>query len=90
MRYEFYGYPLDFLERYRSEIDKVTVEDVNRVAKKYVHPEQLPVLVVGNEGEIGNQLTSLGPVAPIDITIPPPPAQLGQRSAAGPQKPAAK
>lgn len=73
MRYEFYGYPADFLERFRGGIEKVTVDDVNRVAKKYIHPDDLAILVVGNTSEIGNQLTSLGSVSPIDITIPPPP-----------------
>jgi zinc protease len=75
MRYEFYGYPPNFLETYRSQIEKVTVEDVNRVARKYLHPENYPVLVVGNSEQIGNQLTSMGPVTPIDITIPPPPGR---------------
>jgi len=75
MRYEFYGYPLDFLDTFRTQIEKVTIEDVNRVAKKYVHPDDYPTLVVGNSTEIGNQLTSLGPVTPIDITIPPPPGR---------------
>jgi zinc protease len=83
MRYEFYGYPPDFLERYRSGIERVTVEDVNRVAHKYIHPDQLPTLVVGNPGELGNQLTSLGPVKTLDITIPPPPG--GQPSEMGAQ-----
>ena len=90
MRYEFYGYPLDFLEHYRSEIEKVTVDDVNRVAKKYLHPEQFPTLVVGNPGEIGSQLTSLGPVTPIDITIPPPPGEPSQPGAAAPQPPGSR
>ncbi|HWR35334.1 MAG TPA: pitrilysin family protein [Clostridia bacterium] len=70
MRYEFYGYPLDFLERYRAEVEKVTVADVARVAKKYVHRDQLAVLVVGNAGEFDKQLAALGPVTPVDITIP--------------------
>ena len=83
MRYEFYGYPLDFLETYRSQIEKVTVDDVNRVAKKYLHPENYPTLVVGNSDEIGNQLTSLGPVTPVDITIPPPPGMPPQPGAPG-------
>jgi zinc protease len=83
MRYEFYGYPADFLERYRAGIEKVTVEDVNRVAHKYVHPDQLATLVLGNPGELGNQLTSLGPVKTLDITIPPPPG--GQPSEMGAQ-----
>jgi zinc protease len=86
MRYEFYGFPLDYLERYRSAIEKVSVEDVNRVAHKYVRTDQLAVLVIGNPGELGSQLTSLGQVTPIDITIPPPgePVQAG---AAPAQKP---
>jgi hypothetical protein len=70
MLYEFYGYPADFLERYRAGIEKATVEDVNRVAAKYVHAEQFAVLVVGNPSEFGKPLTALGPVTPIDITIP--------------------
>jgi len=83
MRYQFYGYPLDFLETYRSQIEKVTIDDVNRVAKKYVHPENYPTLVVGNSAEIGNQLTSLGPVTPVDISIPPPPGRRAQPGAPG-------
>ena len=82
MRYEFYGYPLDFLERYRSEIEKVTVDDVNRVAKKYIHPEQYPTLVVGNSSQLDTQLTSLGAVTNVDITIPPPPGEPPQQPAA--------
>ncbi|HEV8524261.1 MAG TPA: pitrilysin family protein [Terriglobales bacterium] len=75
MNYEFYGYPLDFLERYRAEVEKATVEDVARVARKYLHKDRLAVLVVGNPGEIGEQLQKFGPVAKLDITIPPPPAE---------------
>jgi zinc protease len=75
MNYEFYGYPLDFLERYRAEVEKATVEDVARVARKYLHKDRLAVLVVGNPGEIGDQLKKFGPVAALDITIPPPPAE---------------
>ncbi len=75
MAYEYYGYPLDFLERYRTGIEKTTAEDIARVAKKYIHPEQFATLVVGNPEEIGNQLTSQGPVAKWDITIPPPPGE---------------
>ncbi|HXZ80825.1 MAG TPA: pitrilysin family protein [Terriglobales bacterium] len=84
MRYEFYGYPADFLERYRAGIEKVTVDDVMRVARKHIHPDQLAVLVVGNSGELGDQLKSLGQVTTIDITIPPPPGMpAGQPAAPG-------
>jgi zinc protease len=72
MTYEFYGYPLDWLDKYPAEIRKVTASDVNRVAAKYVHRDQLAVLVVGNTKEFDKPLSSLGPVKEIDITIPPP------------------
>lgn len=86
MRYEFYGVPLDYLERYRSAIEKVTVADVNRVAHKYVHPDQLAILVVGNPNELGDQLTELGPVTQLDITIPPPPGAPAPASNTQPQR----
>lgn len=80
MRYEFYGYPPDFLERFRAGIEKVTRADVERVAHKYVHPEQLAILVVGNAKELHDQLAKLGPVTTLDISIPPPAAQAGQKA----------
>jgi zinc protease len=73
MAYEFYGYPLDFLENFQKEIEKVTKQDVARVAAKYLHGDQLAVLVVGNVSEFDKPLSSLGAVKQLDITIPAPP-----------------
>ncbi|MGH9493488.1 MAG: M16 family metallopeptidase, partial [Candidatus Sulfotelmatobacter sp.] len=73
MTYEYYGYPPDWLDKYQAEIRKITAADVNRVAAKYLHKDQLAVLVVGNTKEFDHPLSSLGPVKEIDITIPPPP-----------------
>ncbi len=84
MAYEFYHYPLDFLERYRTEVEKVTADDVTRVARKYVHKERMAVLVLGNDAEFGKPLSTLGPVQNVDITIPPPPASLMQQGAGEP------
>jgi zinc protease len=75
MTYEYYGYPPDWLDKYQAEIKKVTAADVNRVAAKYLHKDQLAVLVVGNTKEFDKPLSSLGTVKQIDITIPPPPAE---------------
>src|SRR5215469_3646005 len=69
MTYEFYHYPLDFLERYRGEIDKVTADQVQAVAKKYLQKDKLAVLVVGNDGEFDKPLNSLGAVTKVDIAI---------------------
>jgi zinc protease len=73
MVYEYYGYPPDWLDKYQAEIKKVTATDVNRVAAKYLHKDQLARLVVGNVKEFGKPLSSLGAVKEIDIAIPPPP-----------------
>src|SRR6202021_3052037 len=73
MAYEFYGYPADFLERFRAGLEKVQAADVNQVAAKYLHKDQLAVLVVGNTKEFDKPLSSLGAVKELDITIPPPP-----------------
>jgi zinc protease len=70
MRYEFYGYPPDFLEQFRAGIEKVTKEDVERVARKYLRPERIAVLVVGNPKDFDGELSKLGKVTPVDITIP--------------------
>jgi zinc protease len=74
MAYEFYGYPLDFLEQYERGIQAVTKTDVARAAAKYLHRDQMLVLVVGNSSEFDKEPASLGPVHKIDITIPAPPA----------------
>jgi zinc protease len=70
MSYEFYGYPSDFLENFQKQIEKVSKEDVARVAAKYIHPDQMAVLVVGNAGEFDKPLSSLGAVTKLDIAIP--------------------
>lgn len=70
MAYEFHGYPPDFLERYRAGIEKVTPADVDRVAKKYIHPDRLAILVVGNAKDFDRNLSTFGKVTNIDISIP--------------------
>jgi len=73
MTYAFYGLPADFLEQYRTNIEKVTSADVARVARQYIHPDQLALLVVGKAADFDQPLAKLGKVTPVDITIPPPP-----------------
>jgi len=76
-RLEFYGYPANYLETYEEALKNVTLADLNAVAKKYIHPDKMAVLVVGNGPEIkpGLDELKLGPVHPVDITIPMPKQQ---------------
>lgn len=83
LTYELYGYPKDFLERFRDAVDKVTSADVHRVARKYIDKRKLAVLVVGNPKEFDKSLAEFGQVTKLDISIPsaPPgakPAAAGQ------------
>ncbi len=52
---EFFNLGLDYFDMYEREITKVTKEDVLRVAKKYLHPNNQYVVVVGNLKEAGMQ-----------------------------------
>ncbi len=82
MAYEFYGYPSDFLERFRTGIENVTKEDVARIVPMYLHKDQLAVLVVGNPEGFAKPLSTLGPVTDEDLTIPPMPDE--EQSDSGP------
>ena len=71
MRYEYYGYPADFLFRYQKAVTATTAADVKRVAQKYLQPKNLVTLVVGNKAAMKQPLTNLADkVTTIDITIP--------------------
>ena len=74
VRLEFYGYPADYLETYKAALEKVTLADLGMVARKYIHPDKLAVLVVGNGPEIkpGLDELKLGAIKTVDITIPQP------------------
>ncbi|MFM7365715.1 MAG: M16 family metallopeptidase [Cuspidothrix sp.] len=73
MRYEYYGYPPDFLFRYQKAITTTTAADVKRVAQKYIQPANLVTLVVGNQAGIKQSFTNLSTqINTIDITIPNP------------------
>ena len=73
MRYEYFGYPKDFLFEYQKAVSAVTRADVLRVAKQHILPEELAIVAVGNPKDFGKPLPTLGPVKTIDLTIPLPP-----------------
>jgi len=45
---EFFGLGLDYFTQYPKWIEQVTKEDVQRVAKQYLHPDRYALVVVGN------------------------------------------
>lgn len=77
IRYEYYGYPQDFVFQFQDQVREATVAQVQAAAQARLNPDQLVILVVGNPAEIQPGLDALAPntaVTPIDITIPQPQA----------------
>jgi zinc protease len=48
--------PLDFLETYRERVQQVSVEEIQRVAKLYVRPDEAAVIVVGDGSAVVDQI----------------------------------
>jgi len=60
LRLDFYGYPADFLQRYRERISAVTAADVLQAANVHLHPEQQALVVVGNPAAFDGDPATLG------------------------------
>ena len=85
MMLAFRGYAPDFLETFSANIAKVTAEDVQQVAQKYLHPDALTIVTVGNKDSFDRPLSEFGEVNEIEIARPappPPPAAMPEASEA--------
>ena len=54
-----YGYADDFLAQRVQQIDTITLEDLAALAEKYVHPERMMILVVGDKDAVLEKLEAL-------------------------------
>lgn len=50
---DFFGISKNYVQNYLSAVQRVTKEDVLRVAQKYLHPDQAVLVILGKEAEIG-------------------------------------
>ena len=76
MMLAYRGFAPDFLETFTDNIAKVTAEDVQAVAQKYLHPDALTIVTVGNKANFDRSLDEFGEVNEIEIKQPePPPAE---------------
>ncbi len=53
-----YHLPADYYETYLQKLSAVTVDDVTRVAKKYITPGNARIVVVGNKDEVMSKLVA--------------------------------
>ena len=58
----FYGISDDYMMDYVKNLDKISASDVNKVIKKYYHPDQLRVFIYGPRDKIIEQLRPIGAV----------------------------
>jgi zinc protease len=66
---EAFGYPLDWLSRYRAGLEAVTVDQVRAAAVRHLRPGDFSILVVGPAEGRDRPLTDFGKVTPVDVTI---------------------
>ena len=64
---DYRGFAPDYLETYTDNIARVTAEDVQSVARKYLHPEALTIVAVGNQDNFDRPLSEFGDVNVIEI-----------------------
>ena len=77
IRYEYYDYPADFIFQFQDGVRAATSADILEAAQEHLDPDDLVILVVGNEADIQPALTTLTndqEVTAIDVTIPQPEA----------------
>jgi predicted Zn-dependent peptidase len=65
-----YGLPLDYYNNYVQNIEAITSADVERVARQYVNPGSLAVVIVGDRKSIESTLKAIniGPISIRDMT----------------------
>src|SRR5258708_36222458 len=54
-----YDLPLDYYSTLPGRINAVTIEQVQGVAQKYIHPEKMIVLAVGDRAKIEEEMKKL-------------------------------
>ena len=82
----FHGLDLEELQTYRERVNAVTVDDIQRVAGKYLHPDRLSIVLVGDASRFAKALAGAGfeeferiPLAELDLGSP----DLRRRAARG-------
>lgn len=54
-----YGLPDSYFNEYISKVNAVTLDDVNRVANKYLTPDKMAILIVGDRKAIEPKLREI-------------------------------
>jgi zinc protease len=63
---KYYGLPLDYWDKYPDQIAKLTADDVQRTAKKYIDLDHLQIVVVGDASKIHDAVAKYGAIQEYD------------------------
>ena len=66
----FYGKPISYLKDYPKIINQLTPYDIQKVAKKYMHPDKAYIVVVGNP-DVKGKLERFGKIFEYDLDLNP-------------------
>jgi zinc protease len=73
----FYDLPVEELPRYRERVMRVTPDEIQRVARWFIRPSQLSIVLVGDADKFVNDLKGVGfgsferiPIEQIDLMSP--------------------
>ena len=65
---ELYSLPSDYFDRYRERIGAIGKDDIARVAKRYIDPDRVLIVIVGNAAQVREPLATLGfPIHHVDV-----------------------
>jgi predicted Zn-dependent peptidase len=70
MMLEFNGYPADYLDTLLDRYRAVTVADVQRVAREYLHPDASTILIIGDPTKFESAMRTFGPVHRLPVESP--------------------
>ncbi len=62
-----YNLPSDYYATYLERLEKITVADVQAMAKKYLKPDNCIILVVGNKAEVASRLAPFAATGKLEI-----------------------
>jgi zinc protease len=65
---KIYGLPADYWDKYPAKIMAVTAEQVQRVARKYIVPDDLQIVAVGDAAKLKPVLDKYGAVQVFDTS----------------------
>ena len=73
----FYGLDLNELQTFRERVNAVTPDDIQRVAREYLRPDRLSIVLVGDASVFAKQLAGVGfeeferiPLSELDLGYP--------------------